>query len=68
MAIDGTKIIHAVMEGSRIRETKGNIPLFRVYLYLLSVHNYNRIRFYFEKQIVPSLEAEAENQLIKAAQ
>ena len=32
MAIDGTKIIHAVMEGSQIRESKGIIPLFGVYL------------------------------------
>lgn len=68
MAIDGTKIIHAVMEGSRIRESKGIIPLFGVYLSLFSVHYYNRLSFAFEKKMGPSLETEAENLLIKAAQ
>ena len=38
MAIDVSKIIHAVMEGSKIRESKGIIPLFGVYLSLFSVH------------------------------
>lgn len=68
MAIDGAKIVHAVMEGSRIRESKGIIPLFGVYLSLFSVHYYNRLSFDFEKQIGPSREAEAEKLLIKAAQ
>lgn len=68
MAIDGTKIVHAVMEGSRIRESKGIIPLFGVYLSLFSVHYYNRLSFDFEKKIGPSREAEAESLLIKAAQ
>jgi len=68
VAIDGTKIVHAVMEGSRIRESKGIIPLFGVYLSLFSVHYYNRLSFDFEKKIGPSREAEAESLLIKAAQ
>jgi len=68
VAIDGTKIVHAVMEGSRIRESKGIIPLFGVYLSLFSVHYYNRLSFDFEKKIGASREAEAENLLIKAAQ
>jgi hypothetical protein len=68
VAIDGTKIIHAVMEGSRIRESKGIIPLFGVYLSLFSVHYYNRLSFDFETKIGPTRETEAENLLIKAAQ
>jgi hypothetical protein len=68
VAIDGTKIVHAVMEGSRIRESKGIIPLFGVYLSLFSVRYYNRLSFTFEKKMGTSLEAEAENLLIKAAQ
>jgi hypothetical protein len=68
VAIDGTKIIHAVMEGSRIRESKGIIPLFGVYLSLLPVQYYNRISFNFEKKIGPSRTAEAASLLTKAAQ
>lgn len=68
MAIDGAKIIHAIMEGSRIRDSKGIIPLFGVYLSLFSVQYYNRLSFDFEKKIGPAREAEAEGLLIKAAQ
>jgi len=50
MAIDTDKIIHAVMQGSRIREEKGIIPLFGVYLSMISVQYYNRISFRFEKK------------------
>lgn len=68
MAIDGTRIIHAVMEGSRIREAKGIIPLFGVYLSLFSTHYYNRINFNFGKKMGLSREAEADRLLIRAAQ
>jgi hypothetical protein len=68
VAIDGTKIIHAVMEGSRVRESKGIIPLFGVYLSLFSVHYYNRLNFDFEKKIGANREGEAADLLIKAAQ
>jgi hypothetical protein len=68
MAIDGTKIVHAVMEGSRIRESKGIIPLFGVYLSLFSVDYYNRLSFDFKKKMGPDRETEAEDLLIKAAQ
>ena len=68
MAIDGTKIIHAVMEGSRVRESKGIIPLFGVYLSLFSVQYYNRLSFDFEKKIGSHREAKARDLLIKAAQ
>jgi hypothetical protein len=68
MAIDGTRIIHAVMEGSRIREAKGIIPLFGVYLSLFSTQYYNRINFNFGKKMGPSREAEADRLLIRAAQ
>jgi predicted hydrocarbon binding protein len=51
MAIDGTKIIHAVMEGSQIRESKGIIPLFGVYLSLFSVQYYNTLSFDFEQKL-----------------
>lgn len=68
MAIDGSKIIHAVMEGSRIRESKGIIPLFGVYLSLFSVDYYNRLNFGFERKLGPERSAEAISLLIKAAQ
>lgn len=68
MSIDGTKIIHAVMEGSRIRDSKGIIPLFGVYLSIFSVRYYNRLCFEFEKKIGLSRGQEAENLLIRAAQ
>jgi len=68
MAIDGSKIIHAVMEGSRIRESKGIIPLFGVYLSLFPVSYYNRLSFDFEKMLGKHRSAEAESLLIKAAQ
>jgi predicted hydrocarbon binding protein len=68
VAIDSTKIIHAVMEGSRVRESKGIIPLFGVYLSLFSVQYYNRLNFDFEKIIGSRREAEAQELLIKAAQ
>jgi len=68
MAIDGSKIIHAVMEGSRIREAKGILPLFGVYLSLFSVHYYNRLSFDFEKMLGKDRSTEAESLLIKAAQ
>ncbi len=68
MTIDGTRIVHAVMEGSRIRESKGIIPLFGVYLSLFSVQHYNKLSFDFEKKMGARRGAEAETLLIKAAQ
>ena len=68
MAIDVSKIINAVMEGSKIRDSKGIIPLFGVYLSLFSVHYYNRLSFNFEKKMGDQRQAEAEALLIKAAQ
>lgn len=66
MAIDGTKIIHAVMEGSQIRESKGIIPLFGVYLSLFSVQYYNTLSFDFEHRL--GQEHAARTLLIEAAQ
>ena len=68
MAIDVSKIINAVMEGSKIRDSKGIIPLFGVYLSLFSVHYYNRLSFNFEKKMGNQRQAEAEALLIEAAQ
>lgn len=68
MAIDGNRIIHAVMEGSRIRESKGIIPLFGVYLSMFSVRYYNKLSFDFEKKMGAARAAEAEALLIQAAQ
>jgi predicted hydrocarbon binding protein len=68
VAIDVSKIIHAVMEGSKIRESKGIIPLFGVYLSLFSVHYYNRLSFDFERKLGKDRESEAETLLIEAAQ
>lgn len=56
------------MEGSKIRDSKGIIPLFGVYLSLFSVHYYNRLSFNFEKKMGDQRQAEAEALLIKAAQ
>ena len=67
MAIDGTKITHAVMEGSRIRESKGIIPLFGVYLSLFSTHYYNQLSFDFEKRMGPRRQEESKSLLISAA-
>ena len=66
MAIDGTKIIHAVMEGSQIRESKGIIPLFGVYLSLFSVQYYNTLSFDFEQKLGNDRRARA--LLVEAAQ
>ena len=68
MAIDGNKIIHAVMEGSRIREAKGIIPLFGVYLSILSVQYYNTLSFNFESRMGVERAEEAQALLTKAAQ
>jgi predicted hydrocarbon binding protein len=68
VAIDVTKIIHAVMEGSKIRESKGIIPLFGVYLSLFSVHFYNRLSFDFENKMNHQGGAAAKTLLIEAAQ
>ena len=68
MAIDVSKIIHAVMDGSRIRESKGIIPLFGVYLSLFSVNYYNRLSFNFEIKMGKQRAAEAKSLLISAAQ
>jgi predicted hydrocarbon binding protein len=66
MAIDTDKIVHAVMHGSRIREEKGIIPLFGVYLSMIPVQYYNRISFGFEKKM--GTEETAEKLLVAAGQ
>jgi hypothetical protein len=68
MAIDGSKIIHAVMDGSRIRDAKGIIPLFGVYLSLFFVPYYNKLSFDFEKEMGRERESKSESLLIEAAQ
>jgi predicted hydrocarbon binding protein len=67
MAIDGSKIIHAVMEGSRIRESKGIIPLFGVYLSLFSTQYYNQLSFEFEKRMGTRRRQESKKLLVSAA-
>ncbi len=66
MAIDTDKIVHAVMHGSRIREEKGIIPLFGVYLSMIPVQYYNRISFGFEKKM--GNDGNAEKLLVAAGQ
>ncbi len=68
MPIDGNKIIQAVMEGSRIREAKGIIPLFGVYLSITSTHYYNHLSTGFESKMGVSKTAEAQSLLTRAAQ
>ena len=67
MAIDGSKIVFAVMEGSRIRDAKGIIPLFGVYLSLFFVQYYNKLSFDFMKKMGTERETESEALLIEAA-
>lgn len=66
MPIDTDKIVHAVMHGSRIREKKGIIPLFGVYLSMIPVDYYNKISFTFERKM--EHKEEAEKLLVNAAQ
>lgn len=56
------------MEGSRIRESKGIIPLFGVYLSIFSTQFYNKLSFDFELKMGESRAAESESLLIEAAQ
>jgi hypothetical protein len=67
VAIDGSKIVHAVMEGSRIRDAKGIIPLFGVYLSLFFVQYYNKLSFDFERMMGGERESQSEALLIEAA-
>jgi hypothetical protein len=68
VAIDGNKIVHAVMEGSHIRDAKGIIPLFGVYLSLFFVQYYNKLSFDFEKMMGEGQASKSEELLIEAAQ
>jgi predicted hydrocarbon binding protein len=66
--IDGIKIVQAVMEGSRIRDAKGIIPTFGVYLSLFFVDYYNQLSFQFEKIWGNNRREEAAHLLVQAAQ
>lgn len=68
MPIDGLKIIQAVMESSRIRESKGIIPIFGVYVSLFFVQYYNRLSFQYERLLGESGADQAAARLIEAAQ
>ena len=68
MAIDGNKIALAVMEGSHIRDSKGIIPIFGVYLSLFFVQYYNMLSFDFERAMGQELAHESASLLIEAAQ
>lgn len=68
MAVDALKIVHAIMKGSRIRDAKGIIPLFGVYLSLYSTSYYDQVSYEFLDKMGPGRRQEAENLLIGAAQ
>ncbi|MFH1976014.1 MAG: hypothetical protein ABIJ52_10725 [Pseudomonadota bacterium] len=68
MAIDSLKIMRAIMEGSKIRDEKGIIPLFGVYLSLYFTSYYNVVSFNFLSQMEKCRAEEAEKLLIGAAQ
>jgi predicted hydrocarbon binding protein len=68
MPIDGIKIVQAVMEGSRIRDAKGIIPTFGVYLSLFFVDYYNQLSFQFEQAWGNDTKKEAATLLVQAAQ
>ena len=56
------------MEGSRIRDAKGIIPTFGVYLSLFFVDYYNQLSFQFEEAWGKDPENEAARLLVRAAQ
>lgn len=56
------------MEGSRIREAKGIIPLFGVYLSIFSTQYYNWLSYDFKIKMEPDRASEAESLLVEAAQ
>jgi len=68
MAIDSLKIIHAIMEGSKIRDEKGILPLFGVYLSLYFSSYYNIVSFDFLSRMGKHRATEAEKLLVGAAQ
>ncbi len=68
MAIDSLKITHAIMEGSKIRDEKGILPLFGVYLSLYFTSYYNIVSFDFLARMGKRRSKEAEKLLIGAAQ
>lgn len=69
MPIDGSRIIQAVMERSKIRDAKGILPLFGVYLSLSPVAYYNNVSFDFEERMKGrGLGKEASAYLIEAGQ
>ncbi len=55
------------MEGSRIRDAKGIIPLFGVYLSLFFVQYYNKLSFDFENKMGKERETQSDALLIEAA-
>jgi len=68
MAIDSLKIIHAIMDGSKIRDEKGILPLFGVYLSLYFSSYYNIVSFDFLSRMGKRRATEAEKLLVGAAQ
>lgn len=68
MAVNALKIVHAIMKGSRIRDAKGIIPLFGVYLSLYSTAYYDQLAFEFLEKMGPRQRPAAEKLLIEAAQ
>ena len=68
MAIDSHKIIHAIVEGSKIRDEKGIIPMFGVYLSVYFTSYYNIVSFDFLSKMGKRRALEAEKLLIHAAQ
>ncbi|MBI4772700.1 MAG: hypothetical protein HY788_00730 [Deltaproteobacteria bacterium] len=68
MAIDGARIVRAVMQGSATRDSKGIIPIFGVYLSLNYASYYNMLCFEFERILRPKPQVQAVDLLIRAAQ
>ena len=68
MAIDGDRIIRAVMLKSGVRDSKGIMPIFGVYLSLNYMSYYNEISFEFERAMGKERREEAEELLVAAAQ
>jgi len=68
MAIDGNRIFQAVMDGSKIRDERGIISIFGVYLDIFYVEYYNHISFEFTKILGEKREAETSILLLQAAQ
>jgi hypothetical protein len=68
MAIEADRIFKAIVEGSKIRDEKGIIPIFGVYMNFFYAEFYNDLSYKFAKKLGVERDEEAATLLIQAAQ